>query len=57
MNKELGYNNLGGVTIFRHIRISELDGDNYEEKAKLLNEMGHSALTQPKYRRNLETKL
>lgn len=57
MNKELGYTNLGGINIFRHIRISELDGDNYEEKAKLLNEMGHSALTQPKYRRNLETKL
>lgn len=57
MNKQLGYNNHGGINIFRHIRISELDGDDYDAKVKLLEQMGHSALTQPKYRRNISVKI
>jgi hypothetical protein len=54
MNNELGYGDLNGINIFRHIRISELDGETYEDKVKLANVMGHSVLTQKNYRRNLE---
>lgn len=57
MNKELGYGNLKGINIFRHMKISELSGDNYEDKVKLSKIMGHAVLTQNKYRRNLEVKL
>jgi len=54
MNKELGYENLRGINIFRHIRVSELQGSSYEEKVKLSKLMGHAVLTQNKYRRKLE---
>ena len=57
MNKELGYDNLKGINIFRHMKISELSGDSYEDKVKLSKIMGHAVLTQSKYRRNLEVKL
>ena len=54
MNNELGYFDLGGVTAYRHMRVSELDGASYSDKVALANTMGHSVLTQKQYRRNLE---
>jgi hypothetical protein len=57
MNKELGYDNLGGINIFRHIRVSEMDGETYEDKIKLAKQMGHSSMTIPKYRNKIELKV
>jgi hypothetical protein len=36
------------------MRISELDGETYEEKVALANTMAHSVITQKNYKRNLE---
>jgi hypothetical protein len=57
MNKQLGYDNLGGINIFRHMRVSEMDGETYEDKIKLAKQMGHSAMTIPKYRNKIELKV
>ena len=57
MNKELGYDNLGGINIFRHIRVSEMDAETYEDKIKLAKQMGHSSMTIPKYRNKIELKV
>jgi len=57
MNNEIGYFDLGGINAYRHMRISELDGETYEEKVALANLMGHSVLTQKNYRRNLEVSI
>ena len=54
MNNEIGYFDLGGINIFRHMRVSELDGETYDEKVKLANVMGHSVITQKQYKKNLE---
>ena len=57
MNNEIGYFDLGGVTAYRHMRISELDGATYAEKVELANTMAHSVITQKQYRRNLEVSI
>ena len=54
MNDSIGYDDLGGINIFRHIRVSELDGDTYEDKVKIVNIMGHSVITEKQYKKNLE---
>jgi hypothetical protein len=55
MNKEMGYDNMGGINIFRHIRVSEIpEGASYSDKVKLANEMNHSVFVQPKYKRKIE---
>lgn len=57
MNKKLGYNDLKGVNIYRHMRISELyKGKNitFEERNNLAEQMGHSLLVQKNYKRNLK---
>jgi hypothetical protein len=54
VNKKLGYNDLGGVGIFRHMRVSEVNpNEPFEVRKKLADQMGHSLLTQKTYRRNL----
>jgi hypothetical protein len=57
LNKKLGYNDLKGVGIFRHIRVSELHHNKnltFEERKKLADEMAHSLMVQKNYKRNLK---
>ena len=58
LNKSLGYDNLKGVNIYRHMRVSDLYKGKkdltFEEREKLSNEMGHSLIVQSQYRRNLK---
>lgn len=57
LNKKLGYNDLGGVGIFRHMRVTELYENknlSFEERNKLSQEMGHSLVIQKQYKRNLK---
>ncbi len=53
MNDSIGYGDLGGINIFRHMRVSELDGATYAEKVQLANIMGHSVITAKQYKRNI----
>ena len=54
VNKKLGYDDLGGVGIFRHMRVSEVNpNEPFEVRKKLADQMAHSLLTQKTYRRNL----
>ena len=54
MNDSIGYGDLGGINIFRHMRVSELDGETYADKVELARIMGHSVITAKNYKRNLE---
>ena len=58
LNKSLGYDNLKGVNIYRHMRVSDLYKGKkdltFEEREKLSNEMGHSLIVQSQYKRNLK---
>ena len=57
MSKELGYADLGGINLFRHIRVSEIDGGaTYQDKVALASQMGHIILTQDKYKNKIELK-
>lgn len=57
MNQSVGYNDLKGVNIYRHMRVSELYKNknlNFEERHSLAEQMGHSLLVQSAYKRNLK---
>ena len=56
-DKVMGEPTKGGINYFRHIRISETNNGvpmTYQEREKLSSEMGHSIITQQKYKRQLK---
>lgn len=55
LNKSIGYDELGGINVFRHMRISDSNPNiSFEERKKLSDSMGHSITVQSQYRRNLK---
>jgi hypothetical protein len=55
LNKSIGYDDLGGINVFRHMRISDSNPNiSFEERKKLSDSMGHSITVQSQYRRNLK---
>jgi vacuolar-type H+-ATPase subunit H len=56
MNKQLNYEKLKGIDMYRHVRVTEEYGKNlsFDERMKLANEMGHSVFTASKYKRNIQ---
>jgi hypothetical protein len=59
INKELGYAGLGGINIYRHMRVTDhYNGDvnnlSFEARKKLSDSMGHTLTTQKTYERNLK---
>lgn len=55
LNKSIGYDELGGINVFRHMRISDSNPHlSFEERKKLSDSMGHSITVQSQYRRNLK---
>ena len=56
LNLKLGYEDLAGVGVYRHMRVSELlknKDASYHERKALADEMGHSLMVQKQYQRNL----
>ena len=54
MNSALGYENMGGINLFRHIAVSQQqEGVTFEESKALSDKMGHSLFTQGTYRRRV----
>lgn len=57
INKSLGYDNMGGINIYRHMRVTDVHKKKditFEERKKLSDEMGHGLTVQSQYRRNLK---
>ena len=57
LNKSIGYNNLQGVNVMRHMRVSDVHKTpniTFEERKKLADSMGHSITVASQYRRNLK---
>jgi hypothetical protein len=55
LNQSLEYNDLGGINIYRHMRVSDSNPNiSFEERKKLSDSMGHSITVQSQYRRNLK---
>lgn len=57
LNKSLGYDNLGGINIYRHMRVTDVHTKKditFEERKSLADSMGHSITVQSQYRRNLK---
>lgn len=55
LNKSIGYDDLGGINIYRHMRVSDSNPHlSFEERKKLSDSMGHSITVQSQYRRNLK---
>ena len=56
MNKLLNYDELQGIHMYRHIRVTEEYAENlsFDDRKKLADKMGHSVFTASKYKRNIK---
>ena len=50
INKKLGYKDMGGTNMYRHMRVSQrFPNTTFQERKELAKSMGHTLMTQKKY--------